>query len=72
MFRRRPRAEHAVIGAVRHAVSYEPGQPETDPLKAGVLRWLGVIPDANERATVLERLAGLRRRNRSLLRKRLV
>ena len=51
------RARHAqVIAALRAAARYEPGRPESDPLEAGIARWLRVLPDADQRLATLERL----------------
>jgi len=45
-----------VIAALRAASRHDPGKPESDPLEAGIVRWLRVVPEADERAATLDRL----------------
>jgi hypothetical protein len=67
------RAQNArVIAALRAAARYDPGRPESDPLQAGIVRWLRVISDAAQRAATLDRLlAQIRAEDAEALRERL-
>jgi len=51
------RARNArVIGALRVAAAHEPARPDSDPLEAAIIRWLRVVPGADERAATLDHL----------------
>jgi tetratricopeptide (TPR) repeat protein len=67
------RARNArVVAALRDAAGHEPGRPDSDPLEAGIVRWLRVVPDADQRAATLERLlAQIASEDAEVLRRRL-
>jgi tetratricopeptide (TPR) repeat protein len=51
------RARNArVIAGLRAAAGHESGKPESDPLEAGIVRWLRVVPQGAEHAATLDRL----------------
>ena len=45
-----------LTAALRAAAGHEPGRPESDPLEAGIVRWLRVVSEADQRAATLDRL----------------
>jgi hypothetical protein len=45
-----------VIAALRAAAGHVPGRPDSDPLEAGIVRWLRVVSEADQRAATLDRL----------------
>jgi hypothetical protein len=68
------RAQNArVVAALRAAAGHDPGRPESDPLEAGIVRWLRVVPEADQRAATLDRLlAQIAAEDAEALRERLV
>jgi hypothetical protein len=51
------RARNArMISALRTAGGHDHGKPDTDPLEAAIVRWLRVVPAAEDRARTLDHL----------------